>query len=168
MSGRRLSFRKAVPEDWPSIWPIVHAVVATGETYPYPPDTTESEAMALWMQPGAGRRFTYVADRDGSVVGTAYLKPNAVGLGDHICNAGWMIAPEASGQGVGRRFAEFVIAEARDLGYLGMQFNSVVASNTRAIRLWQSMGFEIVGTVPGAFRHSTAGLTPVHVMYMEL
>lgn len=120
------------------------------------------------MQPGANRRFTYVADQDGSVVGTAYVKPNLVGLGDHICNAGWMVAPEAGGQGIGRRFAEFVIDEARDLGYLGMQFNAVVASNTRALRLWQSMGFEIVGTVPDAFRHSTDGLTPIHVMHLKL
>ena len=102
------------------------------------------------------------------IVGTAYLKPNSAGLGDHVCNAGWMIAPEAAGQGIGRRFAEHVIQEARLLGFHGIQFNAVVATNTRAVRLWESMGFDIVGTVPDSFRHSTDGLVATHVMYRRL
>jgi len=139
-----------------------------GDTYGYPPDTTEAEAWSIWMQPGADRRSIDVAEQYGVVVGTALLTPNAAGLGDHICNAGWMVLSEASGHGIGRRFAEFVIEQARDLGYLGMQLNAVVASNTRTVQLWLSMGFEIVGTVSDAFRHSADGLTPVHIMFRTL
>jgi L-amino acid N-acyltransferase YncA len=168
MESSGVSFRRSVSEDWSDIWPIFHVVVASGDTYAFPVGTSESDARTIWMQPGTDRRYTYVAELGGQVVATAYLKPNALGAGDHICNAGWMVPPQASGQGIGRIFAEFVIDEARTLGYLGMQFNAVVASNTRAVRLWQSMGFEIVGTVPDAFRHPTRGLTPAHVMYRKL
>ncbi len=163
-----LDFRRATAADWPAIWPIFRAVVAGGDTYPYPPDMPEAEARAVWMYDGTDRRATYVAERHGTVVATAYLKPNQVGFGDHVANAGWMVAPDASGQGIGRGFAEFVLDEARRLGFAAMQFNAVVATNTRAIRLWESLGFAIVGTVPGAFRHRSAGPTPVHIMYRAL
>jgi len=163
-----LTFRTAASNDWVGIWPIFRAVVETGDTYAYAPDTTEADARDIWMQPGSDRKFTYVAEQHGTIVGTAYLKPNSVGLGDHICNAGWMIDPDSAGQGVGRRFAEHVLDQARDLGFVGMQFNAVVASNTRAVQLWESMGFEIVGTVPDAFRHTTRGPTAAHIMYKAL
>ena len=168
MDASDIVYRPATPSDWPEIWLIFHEVVRSGDTYAYLPDTPESEAQTLWMQPGTDRRFTYVADRDGAIVATAYLKPNAIGLGDHICNAGWMVSPNQSGQGIGREFAWYVIEQAGSLGFVGMQFNAVVASNVRAVRLWESMGFEIVGTVPEAFRHATNGLAPVHIMYRRL
>ena len=168
MRGTDLTFRPAASADWVGIWPIFRAVVEAGDTYAYPPDIAEAEARDIWMQPGSDRTFTYVAEQHGSVVGTAYLKPNSVGLGDHICNAGWMISPDSAGQGIGRRFAEYVIDQARGLGFVGMQFNAVVASNIRAIQLWESLGFEIVGTVPDAFRHATDGPTAVHIMYKRL
>lgn len=120
------------------------------------------------MQDGHNRRVTYVAELGGEIVGTAYLKPNQIGLGDHIANAGWMIEPLVSGRGIGRRFASYVLDQARSLGFTGMQFNAVVATNARAISLWESMGFEIVGTVPTAFRHATEGPTAIHVMYRDL
>lgn len=163
-----LEFDLAVDGDWPAIWPIFHAVASGGDTYPYLPDTSEAAARSLWMQPREARRATYVARLDGRVVATAYVKPNQVGRGDHVANAGWMVAPDSRGMGIGRRFARYVIDEAGRLGYHGMQFNSVVASNEAAVRLWISLGFEIVGTVPDAFRHVTEGLTPVHVMYRRL
>jgi L-amino acid N-acyltransferase YncA len=168
MSNQTLMFRLATSDDWAAIWPIFRTVVVEGGTYPYPPDITEAQAQSLWMFNGDDRRFTYVAVLDDSVVGTAYLKPNQMGLGDHVANAGWMIAPEASGQGIGRRFAAHVIEEAEHLGFTGMQFNAVVSTNTRAIALWESMGFEIVGTVPRAFRHVTEGPTAIHMMYRSL
>lgn len=163
-----LVFRSATDEDWPWIWPIFRDVVATGDTYVYPPGTPEPEARSSWMQPGTDRRFTYVAERDGEVVATACLKPNQPGLGDHVCNAAWMVSPAASGQGIGRRFAEWVMEEARSLGFAGMHFNAVVATNIRAISLWESLGFEIVGTVPDAFRHAEHGPVAIHVMYRRL
>lgn len=153
-------------DDWPGIWRVFQAVVATADTYPFPPDISEEEARAVWVKSGE-REATFVARIGAKVVGTAYLKPNQPGLGDHVANSGWMVHPGRQGQGVGRSFAEYVINEARERGYRGMQFNSVVAKNTAAVALWESLGFEIVGTVPDAFRHPS-GLVPIHVMYREL
>jgi GNAT superfamily N-acetyltransferase len=102
------------------------------------------------------------------VVATAYHRPNLPDLGDHVANAGWMVHPDHQGQGIGRQFAEYVLDEARRAGFRAMQFNAVVAANTGAVALWKSLGFEIVGTVPDAFRHARLGLTPVHVMYRRL
>ena len=110
----------------------------------------------------------YVARDGDGVVGTAYVKPNMVGQGDHVANAGWMVHPDRQGEGIGREFAEWVIEQARRLGFTAMQFNAVVSVNTAAVRLWQSLGFEIVGEIPGAFRHPSAGRVPIYVMYKEL
>lgn len=162
-----LVFETAQPDDWPAIWRIFRTVVSTGDTYPYPPDIAEDTARSIWVR-DAEREATYVARLDDEIVGTSYLKPNGIGLSDHIANAGWMVAPEQQGKGIGRRFAEYVIEQARAMGYRGMQFNSVVATNEAAVALWESLGFEIVGTVPNAFRHSRHGPTPAHIMYREL
>ncbi|HEU4894866.1 MAG TPA: GNAT family N-acetyltransferase [Acidimicrobiia bacterium] len=162
-----VSFEVAETDDWPGIWQIIREVVRTGDTYPYPPDITEETARAIWMK-GGGRELTYVARIDGEIVGTAYIRANGVGLSDHIANAGWMVDPRRQGQGIGRPFAEHVIDEARRLGYHGMQFNAVVATNTRAVGLWESLGFDIVGTVPDAFRQRSGEMVPVHIMYRRL
>lgn len=163
-----LSFRPTEPGDWRRIWPIFNAVVAGGDTYAYPPDITADDAAAAWMPDAAIGRTTYVAELEGRVVATAYVKPNAPGLGSHVANAGWMVAPDAVGHGIGRRFGEWVIDQASARGFTHMQFNAVVASNDRAVSLWQSLGFEIVGTVPEAFDHATLGLTAIHVMAKRL
>ena len=122
-------FRRAADDDWSAIWPVFGAVVAGGDTYTYPPDIDETDARAAWMHVDHERAVTYVASLDGGIVGTALLKPVLPGLGDHVANAGWMITPDVAGRGIGRRFAEFVIDEARALGYVAMQFNAVVATN---------------------------------------
>ncbi len=168
LTRSRPRFRRAFASDWQQIWPIFRAVVASGDTYPYLPDIAESEARAVWMSHRATRRLTYVAEADALIVGTAYLKPNQTGLGNHVANARFMIAPSAAGHGIGRLFALFMLHEAKRHGYQAMQFNSVVATNERALRLWESMGFTVVGTVPNAFRHATEGLTDIHVMYKPL
>lgn len=160
-------FRPARETDWPAIWTIISEVIATGDTYPYPPDMDQSAGRSAWMQEG-GRGQTYVALYDGEIVGTAYLKPNQPGLGDHVANAGWMLSSSSRGRGLGRKFAEFVIDDARVRGFTGMQFNAVVSTNRKAIDLWRSLGFEIVGTVPDAFRHSEHGPVAIHVMYRAL
>lgn len=149
------------------MWTIIRAVIATGDTYPYPSDMTEDEARSLWMKTGS-REATYLARLDDEIVATAYVRANGIGAGDHISNAGWMVAPDRQARGIGRSFAEWVLGRARELGYHAMQFNSVVATNTGAIALWESLGFEIVGTVPDAFCHPREGLVPVHVMYRRL
>ncbi|NNE10852.1 MAG: GNAT family N-acetyltransferase [Ilumatobacter sp.] len=162
------TFRRAVEADWPSVWRVFHSVVAGGDTYTYPPELTEGAARSEWLHVGEDRTVTFVAELDGEIVGTALLKPNLGGLGDHVANAGWMIAPEAAGRGVGRHFAEHVLDEARRLGFTGMQFNAVVATNDRALRLWRSLDFDEVGRVPGAFRHRTEGFVDLVIMHRSL
>jgi len=163
-----IEVRAARPADWPAIWSIFRSVVATGDTYTYPPDIAEDDAKAAWLHDGAGRTVTYVARSGDDVIGTALLKPNLAGLGDHVANAGWMVDPAHAGRGHGRAFAEAVIAEARRLGFEAMQFNAVVASNERAVNLWTSLGFEVIGTVPGAFRHTANGPTDLLIMHRFL
>lgn len=153
-------------EDWPGIWVIIRDIIATGDTYPFLPDMSEKEARDTWMRVG-DREATFIARVADETVGTAYLKPNQPGLGDHVANAGWMIAPSHRRRGIGRRFAEYVIDQARTSGFSAMQFNSVVETNTGAIALWESLGFEIVGTVPDAFRHPS-GRVAIHVMHRKL
>lgn len=152
--------------DWPALWPIWHAVVAAGETYVWPPETASDEARSLWMLPPPAEVF--VLEDGGDVVGTAVLKPNQPGLGDHVANASFMVHADARGRGVGRRLAEHVLAQARASGYQAMQFNAVVATNTVAIELWQSLGFATIGTVPDGFRHARLGLVDLLVMHRSL
>ena len=139
----------ASAEDWPRIWPFFRDTVLAGETYAYPEDLTSEQAAALWMErpPGA----TVVLEDDGVVLGSAKMGPNRPSRGSHVGTASFMVAPAARGRGVGRALAEYVVQWHRDQGYRGIQFNAVVETNAAAVRLWQSLGFEIVGTVPGAF-----------------
>ena len=167
-TGDTVSFVRASLADWDLIWPVFREVVSTGDTYLYPPETDEPSAQRLWMPHEPAGRVVYVARLDGMVVGTAYLRPNLPGLGDHVANAGWMVAGAFRGRGLGRRFAEHVIDDARRLGYRAMQFNAVVATNAAAVALWKSLGFEVIGTVPDAFRHRTLGPTPLLIMYRKL
>ena len=168
MSPQDLTFRLADAADWQGIWPIFREVTATGDTYAYPPEIAEASARVAWMLEPVGRQGTYVAEEGVRIVATAYVKPNHAGLGDHVANAGWMVDPRSSGRGIGRSFAEYIIDEARWLGYTAMQFNAVVATNTHAIALWESLGFETVGRVPRAFRHARLGPTDTLIMYREL
>jgi ribosomal protein S18 acetylase RimI-like enzyme len=140
-------------------------VVSAGDTYAYPPDTTREEALALWF-PAGGR--TYVAERDGAVVGTYVMKANQPGQGSHTANCGYMVAGASAGSGVGEAMCRHSLEEAKRLGFLAMQFNFVVSTNVRAVALWQRCGFAIVGTLPEAFRHPTRGLVDAYVMHRGL
>ena len=168
MTALSIGFRQADDSDWDAIWPIVSSTLRAADTYPYSPETTESEGRVIWLGGDQPSRVIYVAESEEEVVATAYLKPNQPGLGDHVANAGWMVKDSFRGRGLGRAFATFVLDEARRLGYRGMQFNAVVATNEAAITLWKSMGFEVVGTVPRAFRHPDMGLVSILVMYRDL
>ncbi len=160
-----LLIRPARPEDAEGIWQIFHEVVQGGDTFAFAPETPREEALHLWCD---YPRATFVAESGGVVVGSYFIKDNQPGLGAHVCNAGYMVAPGARGLGVGRAMCAHSFEEARRLGYTAMQYNIVVATNTGAVALWQSMGFAIVGTLPGAFRHSKLGLVDAHVMYRSL
>ncbi|MEM9084146.1 MAG: GNAT family N-acetyltransferase [Planctomycetota bacterium] len=161
-------FRLAVPADWGAIWRIMREVIASGDTYMFAPSMDESAAREAWLFDGSDRRSTLCACCDDEIVGTAILKPNAAGPGDHVANAAWMVSSAARGRGVGRAFAEHVIEYARMIGFMDMQFNAVVSTNVGAIRLWESLGFKTVGTVPGAFRHPSCGLVAIHIMHRRL
>jgi ribosomal protein S18 acetylase RimI-like enzyme len=156
----------AVEADWTQIWRILEPVFRAAETYPFPPGISEADARVAWMKvPQA----TYVArDAAGSVVGTYYLKPNQPGLGSHVCNCGYVVAEGARGQGVASRMCEHSQREAARLGFRAMQFNLVVSTNEKAVRLWKRLGFEIVGTLPAAFHHPRRGFVDAFVMYKPL
>ena len=159
------NIRRATASDHDAIWNIFHAVVASGETYAFDPDIPRDQGLAYWLHP-SGRCF--VAERDGIVVGTYILKPNQPGLGSHVANAAFMVAPSAAGAGVGHAMGEHCLDEARRLGFRAMQFNFVVATNEKAIRLWERLGFRIVGTLPGAFRLCGRKFVDAHVMFRSL
>ena len=161
-----MTIRRATAGDWPQIWPIFDATVRAGETYAYPTDLTPDSARDLWMEPPPGQ--TVVLEEGASILGTAKMGPNRPGPGNHIGTASFMVAPEARGRGVGRALAEHVVQWHRDEGYRGIQFNAVVETNVAAVRLWQALGFEIVGTVPGAFRSPSQGYVGLHVMFLPL
>ncbi|QYG91664.1 GNAT family N-acetyltransferase [Iamia sp. SCSIO 61187] len=163
-----LVVRTATAEDWPAIWPIWRQVVAAGDTYVWELDAmTEDDARAAWMLPPPAEVMVAVDDA-GVVVGTAEVRPNQVGRGSHVANASFMVDPACAGRGIGRALAEAVLERARAAGYRAMQFNAVVASNVRAIALWRSLGFTVVGTVPGAFRHAERGEVDLLVMHRWL
>jgi len=157
--------RKVAEADKPAVWQIIQAVIAGGDTYVFAPESTEDEMLAYWFAPD---KHNYVALVDDEVVGTFWLRPNQPGLGSHVANAAYMVSPSASGKGIGRQMAEFSLDEARRLGFAAMQFNFVVKSNTVAVKLWQSVGFEIIGEIPDAFDHVENGMTNAYIMYRKL
>ncbi|MFI1732275.1 GNAT family N-acetyltransferase [Streptomyces acidicola] len=160
-----MPIREATAEDWPRIWPFWHRIVAAGETYTWDPDTSEEAARALWMAPA--KRVYVAEDITGAVVGSAYLTPNYGGPAAGVANAGFMVDPDHGGRGTGRALAEHVLAAARAEGYRGMVFNAVVETNP-AVRLWTSLGFTVLGTVPDAYEHPRHGRVGLHVMYRAL
>lgn len=160
-----LTVRRATRADDDALWPILHHVIAAGDTYAYPPDMPRHDALAAWHPPGG---HTFVGECDGRIVGTYLLKANQPGLGSHVANCGYMVAADARGRGIGEALCRHSLETARALGFRAMQFNAVVSTNQAAIALWQRCGFAIVGTVPLAFRHATAGLVDIHVMHRAL
>ena len=160
-----IEIRKADATDHADVWQIIEAVIAGGDTYVFEPDTPEAEMIEYWFAPD---KHTYVATHDAKVVGTFWLKANQPGLGSHVANAAYMVSPTTRRLGIGRRMAEFSLDEARRLGFTAMQFNFVVKSNSRAVNLWQELGFEIIGEIPDAFAHSVHGMTNAYIMYRKL
>ncbi len=157
--------RPATAADGPAIWAILKPVIRAGETFALDRAMDEDAALRFWVGPGME---AFVADDDGAVVGTYYLRPNFAGGGSHVCNCGYMVADHASGRGVARALCAHSLDHARTRGYRAMQFNCVVSTNARAVRLWQAMGFAIVGRLPCAFDHPRLGLVDALVMFQAL
>jgi len=160
-----MQIRPALNADHDAIWSIFHEIIAAGDTYAFDPQMLREEALAYWFRADT---HTYIAEKNGGVVGTYILRPNQSGAGSHVANAAFMVARDAEGAGVGRRMAEHCLSEARRMGFRGMQFNFVISTNTAAIHLWNQLGFKIVGTLPGAFRHPEKGNVDVYVMFRSL
>lgn len=157
--------RPAQASDASAIWQIIQPVIREGATYALDRDLSESDALNYWM----GRdRVTFVAEDNGRIVGTYYIRANQAGGGAHICNCGYMTSDAATGRGIARAMCRHSLDYARRRGYRGMQFNFVLETNTRAVALWQSLGFEIVGRIPAAFNHPDAGYVDALVMFCSL
>jgi ribosomal protein S18 acetylase RimI-like enzyme len=189
MRCNEIKIRSATTKDHDAIWKIFHEIISAGDTYSLDPRMSREEALAYWFRADTQ---TYVAElhrqsvgeavgfprtatpsptggmKDQVIVGTYILRPNQSGGGSHVANAAFMVASDAQGCGVGRAMAEHCLNEARRIGFRAMQFNYVISTNTPAIRLWQELGFEIVGTLPGAFRHPEKGYVDVYVMFRSL
>ena len=183
-----ITIREYREEDKEQIWEIIKSVISTGDTYVFAPDSPKEKMIEYWcgadkkvyvaasgLEDAETRRrgdaessFPVIKESEEKIIGTFYIKPNQPDLGSHIANAGYMVAPEAKGKRVGRQMAEFSLEEAKKLGYKAMQFNFVVKSNEVAIRLWQSLGFEIIGEIPEAFNHAEKGSINAYIMYRQL
>ncbi len=157
--------RPALADDRPVIWSIIGPVICAGETYALDRDMSEEAALAYWTGPD---REAFVAEEDGEILGTYYLRANQTGGGSHVCNCGYMTAPAAAGRGIARRMCLHSLDRARARGYRAMQFNFVVSTNERAVRLWESLGFAIVGRLPGAFDHPAHGFVDALIMFQSL
>ena len=152
--------------DWSAVWSLLQATFEAGDTYAYSPQSTEAEIHKAWVELPAA---TYVTlDAQGHLLGTYFIKPNPPGLGAHVCNCGYVVSPAAQGQGVASAMCRHSQAQALSLGFLAMQFNLVAATNVRAVKLWQHLGFAVVGTLPKAFRHQRLGLVDALVMFKTL
>jgi ribosomal protein S18 acetylase RimI-like enzyme len=157
--------RPARPQDAVAVWSIIGPTIRAGETYTLDRDMSEDAALAYWME---ADKETFVAEEAGIIRGTYYMRANQAGGGNHVCNCGYMTGANATGRGVARRMCEHSLEHARARGYRAMQFNFVVSTNERAIRLWQSLGFDIVGRLPLAFKHPCRGNVDALVMYRPL
>ncbi len=163
--AKRMEIRRAAESDFEAMWPIFRDVVASGDTYVFSPDTSRDDAFAFWFGPGVA---SYVAEAEGRIVGMYKIVQNHRDLGSHIANASFMVAPSYRGRGAGRRMGLHALREARQAGFLGMQFNFVVSTNASAVALWQSLGFAVVGTLPKVFKHAALGYVDAYVMYRSL
>jgi ribosomal protein S18 acetylase RimI-like enzyme len=160
-----VSIRPARPGDHDALWAILEPVIRAGETYPLPREMSRAEALGYWLQPD---HAVFVAEDGGRILGTYYLRANALAGGSHVANCGYMTAPAARGRGVARAMCLHSLEMARARGFRAMQYNLVISTNAAAVHLWQSCGFAVVGRLPEAFRHPAHGYVDALVMYRML
>jgi ribosomal protein S18 acetylase RimI-like enzyme len=151
--------------DWAEVWPLLQSTFAAGETYTFAPDISEADARKSWID---APQATFVAVDDGRILGTYFIKPNQPALGAHVCNCGYVVAAHAEGRGIAAQMCEHSQRWAVEQGFRAMQFNFVVSTNERAVRLWERLGFAVVGRLPGAFRHHRLGFVDALVMFKTL
>lgn len=157
--------RPATPADQVGIWRVLGPIIAAGETYPLPRDWGQNDATSYWFSPA---HTVFVAELGDQVVGTYYIRPNNQGGGAHIANCGYMVSMTAQGRGIARTMCAHSLDQARRMHYQGMQFNFVIASNERAVRLWTAMGFQTIGRLPKVFDHPRLGYVDALVMFQAL
>ncbi|MCP2338462.1 GNAT family N-acetyltransferase [Actinomadura rupiterrae] len=162
-----MKIREAVADDWAAIWPFFHAIVAAGDTFTFPTDLTEEQGRDWWLLPAPDRTVVAV-DEAGTVLGTAKMNRNHMGNASHIASASYMVDPAHAGRGVGRALCDYTLGWARAAGYRAMQFNAVVETNVRAVELYRSLGFDVIGTLPEGFRHPEKGYVGLHIMHRPL
>jgi ribosomal protein S18 acetylase RimI-like enzyme len=160
-----MNIRPALPSDADAIWAILEPTFRAGETYPLGPNISRDDALAYWSTPA---HEVFVAEQDAEILGTYFFHANQPGGGSHVANCGYVTAPAATGRGIGRAMCAHSLDHARKRGFQAMQFNFVISTNERAVRLWQNLGFDIVGRLPGAFQHPNKGFVDALVMYRRL
>lgn len=160
-----MKIRKATQDDNDQVWEIFKAVISTGDTYVFDPNTAKVDLQKHWF---ADYMDTFVVEEQGKILGTYIIKPNQIDLGNHIANCSYMVSPNAQGKGVGKLLCEHSLAFGKEQGYRAIQFNIVVSTNIAAIKLWQKYGFQIIGTTPEAFRHQSLGFVDAYIMYKRL
>lgn len=160
-----VNIRKAEDEDWDNCWSIIEPVFAAGETYPHE-NCSSDQGKEYWF--GSSNNVYVAEDESGNTLGTYMLKANVTGRGSHVCNCGYIVSPAARGKGIATQMCEHSQQEAIKLGFHAMQFNFVVATNRGAVDLWKRLGFDIIGTLPGVFRHSSKGMVDAHIMFKKL
>ena len=165
MSPTPPAMRQAGPADHEPVWAVLEPMIRAGETYPLPRDMTRAAALAYWFAP---HQTVFVAHDETRVLGTFYLKANQPGAGAHVANCGYVVHPGAQGRGIARAMCRYSLNAARQRGFRAMQFNRVVATNTRAVALWQACGFAVIGRLPGAFVHPVHGEVDALIMYQRL
>ncbi|WP_254411394.1 GNAT family N-acetyltransferase [Dyadobacter diqingensis] len=160
-----MHIRKAIDQDRHEVWEIFTAVIQTGDTYVFAPDTPKEDLDKIWF---ASYMETYVLEDNGEILGTYVIKPNQIDLGSHIANGSYMVHPKAQGRGIGNLLCEHSLIEAKRFGFKAMQFNIVVSTNKVAVKLWQKHGFEIIGTIPEGFNHLELGYVDAYIMFRKL
>ena len=160
-----MTIRESTLNDHDGIWEIFEHVIKPGDTYAFDPDSKREDLPKLWFAPGMK---VYVAEENGKILGSYFIKPNQAGLGAHIANCGYMVRPEARGRGLGKQLFDHSWLVAKELDYKGMQFNFVVSTNRVAVKLWKKLGFKIIGTIPKGFNHQQLGYVDAYIMFREI
>jgi ribosomal protein S18 acetylase RimI-like enzyme len=160
-----LEFRLATEADKDAVWLIIEPIIRKGDTWVFSPDSTKEKMLNYFF---SSEKHTYAALERDEIVGVFFIKDNQPDLGSHICNAGYMVAQNHTGRGIGKKMCQFSIQKAKEIGYDGMQFNIVIKSNHNAVHLWLNLGFSIIGEIPNAFVHPQNGLTNAYIMYQKL